>query len=139
MDTGCEECVAPEAISSAPLNPSEGSRRNQTFSCADGGVIPNRGEKVFVMHPEHAEHPFTARFQITDVTKALFSVAKIVDQNNEVVFNRQGGYIRSLANGERTWFEREGNTYVMHWWAQEASQQQQQPQQRQAPFPRQDG
>ena len=52
VDTGSTVCVALANISKAPVQESEGSRRGQTFTSADGGAIPNKGERVLVMQPE---------------------------------------------------------------------------------------
>ena len=99
--------------------PSKGSSQGQTFSCADGGVIKNMGEKTVTMYPENTELSFGAKFQITDVTKALLSVAKIADQEKEITFTKTGGWIWDSKSDEYVWFPREGNTYMLHWWTKE--------------------
>ena len=43
----------------------------------------------------------------------LASVAGFCDANNEVIFRKHGGIIRSLGNGEITPFRRHGNIYLM--------------------------
>ena len=48
--------------------------------------------------------------QITDVNKALMSVAKIGDAGHTVVFRHDGGVIRNNSSGEETQFRRE-NVY----------------------------
>ena len=45
VDTGAEESVAPDSVAKAQLRPSSGSRKGQTFCSADGGVLPNMGDK----------------------------------------------------------------------------------------------
>ena len=122
VDTGAEESVAPESVAKAQLRPSSGSRKGQTFCAADGGVLPNVGEKSLVIHPEHARQSFKATYQITEVTKPLMSVAKMTDNGLEVTFTKTGGYITNAATGEtEVWFPREGNLYFMHQWIQEDS------------------
>ena len=101
------------------MQESEGSRRGQTFSTADGGIIKNQGEKTAVLHPEHSQQAFRAKYQITDVTKPLNSVGKVCDQRNQVLFTSTGGYVIDEETGESTWFPREGNIYVMHSWVKE--------------------
>ena len=51
--------------------------------------------------------------QITDVNRALMSVAKICDAGHTVVFKPDGGVIKNNQTGEETKFWRESNVYRM--------------------------
>ena len=51
--------------------------------------------------------------QITDVNRALMSVAKICDAGHTVTFTDKGGVIRNHQSGEETVFRREQNVYRM--------------------------
>ena len=55
--------------------------------------------------------------QITDgVQRALFSVAKITDRGNRVVFGRGGGVIHNLNTDALTPFKRVGGIYALDLW-----------------------
>ena len=55
-------------------------------------------------------------------TKPLLSVAKMTDNNLDLLFTKIGGYmINSLTGESEAWFPRQGNLYHMHQWVQEDS------------------
>ena len=55
--------------------------------------------------------------QITDgVKRALFSVAKICDRGNRVIFGQGGGVIHNLATQQLTPFRRTGGIYALDLW-----------------------
>ena len=122
VDAGAEESVAPPSIASAPTRPSKGSTQGQTFCAADGGVMPNMGEKALVVTPEFSNKDYQMVYQITDVTKPLLSVAKMTDNNLDILFIKDGGYVIDAQSGEsEAWFPRQGNLYLMNQWLQEDS------------------
>ena len=49
--------------------------------------------------------------QVTDVHRPLMSVSRICDRGNRVVFDSQGGYIKSLTTGEKIHVRRDHNVY----------------------------
>ena len=51
-------------------------------------------------------------FQIAKITRPLMSVSRICDKGNVVVFMHEDGFIQNLA-GDRTFFRRENNVYMM--------------------------
>ena len=51
--------------------------------------------------------------QVTDVNRALMSVARICDAGKTVMFKSDGGIIRNNTSGEETRFRRENNVYRM--------------------------
>ena len=55
----------------------------------------------------------TMNMQVTDVNRALMSVAKICDAGHTVTFTHDGGVIRNNQSGEETKFRRENNVYRM--------------------------
>ena len=55
-------------------------------------------------------------FQIADVSKPLVSVSTICERGNRVVFGKGGGYIHSLASGNKTPFYRQNGIYVLEMW-----------------------
>ena len=77
---------------------------------ANGNTMANRGKKV--LHVFTKEGQFKRmNMQVTEVNKALMSVAKICDAGHTVVFKRDGGLIRNDTSGEETKFRRENNVY----------------------------
>ena len=54
--------------------------------------------------------------QVTEVKKALLSVAKIVQAGNRVVFENNHNYIENTANGKRIPIEQRNGSYVMKVW-----------------------
>ena len=59
-------------------------------------------------------HNITA--QVTDVHKALLSVAKTVKAGNRVVFDEKGSYIESKKDGTRTPIEWSNGGYALKVW-----------------------
>ena len=49
--------------------------------------------------------------QITNVNRALMSVAKVCDAGHTVLFTKKGGTIKNEKSGELTHFRRENNVY----------------------------
>ena len=87
VDSGATETVVGlDMLSSVELKDSEGSRKGVKYEVADGTLIPNVGEKRFVVEGEEGyERKMTA--QVCDVNKALLSVSKMVKAGNKVVFD----------------------------------------------------
>ena len=80
------------------------------YVAANGSTMANHGKKV--LHVCTREGQFKRmNMQVTDVNKALMSVAKICDAGHTVVFRRDGGMIRNDTSGEETMFRRENNVY----------------------------
>ena len=52
-------------------------------------------------------------FQVTDVTKALGSVSKIVANGNKVVFDGSGSFIENKRSRERLWMREDNGVYVL--------------------------
>ena len=85
---------------------SEGSRNGKHYVTAGGQRIPNIGEQRV---------PFTTtegcrtavKWQNADVPKPLLGVSRTCDAGHDVIFNKRGGYIKHLASGSTTRFERE--------------------------------
>ena len=74
--------------------------------------MPNRGRKVVQVKTQEGQNR-QMNMQITDVNRALMSVAKICDAGHTVMFKADGGVIRNNKTGEETRFRRENNVYRM--------------------------
>ena len=62
----------------------------------------------------HGGQTKTMNMQVTDVSKALMSVARICDAGHIVVSRPEGGVTRSNKTGDETKLSRENNVYTMH-------------------------
>ena len=66
-------------------------------------------------------------FQVTGVTRPLYSVGEITDRGNRVVFGKNGGVIQNLRTGKLTPFKRSGGVYELDFYIPEDATTQQQP------------
>ena len=109
--SGAGENVMPGYM--APSTPvTESKEAGVMYTAANGDMMPNRGCKR-VKVTTHEGQLRTMNMQITDVNRALMSVAKICDAGHTVTFNHTGGVIRNNQSGEETKFRRENNVYRM--------------------------
>jgi hypothetical protein len=111
IDSGASEnVIAENMVPNVEVKPSQGSKEGVQYITANGGVMPNRGEKeVKVITGEG--HKCMLKMQVTDVKKPLMSVARICDAGHNVVFTKGGGYIEHVTTGQRTKFVRIDNVY----------------------------
>ena len=56
--------------------------------------------------------------QVTDVTKTLLSVSKMIYARNKVVFQKGSSYIENLESGSRTPSIEDGHVDKLHVWSQ---------------------
>ena len=95
----------------APNTPVQQSQEaGVVYTAANGDTMPNRGRKVVKVTTNEGQMK-SMNMQITDVNRALMSVAKICDAGHTVVFRRDGDLIRNDTSGEETMFRRENNVY----------------------------
>ena len=112
LDSGAAESVAPSSVAPwVEVRESIGSKNGQTYQSASGTKIANQGEKKLQVVTEEGIEA-EATFQIADVTRPLSAVSKICDKGNMVVFTHEGGFIQNHL-GNRTFFRRENNVYMM--------------------------
>ena len=82
IDSGAAETVMPtDWFTRHELKETEESRRGQFYVCAGGREIPNYGERTLTLDWSSIRN---MTFQVTDVTKALGSVSKIVAHGNKM-------------------------------------------------------
>ena len=118
VDSGASDHVANKAAAPhVPIKPSVGSIKGQNFIAANGDRVPNEGEQeLHVVTEEGATSNMVV--QVTDVKKPLFSVTKLCDRGNRVIFGRGGGVIHNLATNRLTPFRRKGGVYMIDLWVQ---------------------
>ena len=80
--------------------------RSDTHECM-WRKLPNLGQKQLKVWTNEGKLA-VATFQCANVTRPLCSVSKICDHGSRVVFEGQGGFIKS-PNGARTSSKRENN------------------------------
>ena len=108
IDSGAaEHVVGPRDLPHIPVGP---CRRHVQYTMANGQKASNRGEQ-HVMAITQDGHEIAFKAQVTDVHRPLMSVSRICDKGNRVVFESDGGYIESLATGEKIHVRRDHNVY----------------------------
>ena len=109
IDSGAGENVMPGHL--APNTPvTESTESGTMYTAANGDMMPNRGCKRVKVRTQEGQLR-TMNMQVTDVNRALLSVAKICDTGHTVTFTSEGGTIRNTKSGEETKFRRENNVY----------------------------
>ena len=102
IDSGAAETVLPtDWFTGHELKETEESRGGQFYVCAGGKEIPNYGERTLTLSTLDWSSVRNMTFQVTDVTKALGSVSKIVANGNKVVFDESGSFIENKRSRER--------------------------------------
>ena len=82
------------------------------YEVADGSYIEHLGEKnCTAVTDAGLEHHMTA--QVTDVSKALLSVSKLVSKGCRVVFVEDSSYIENKSSGDWVPLEQRHGMYVL--------------------------
>ena len=114
IDSGAAETVLPtDWFTGHELKETEESRGGQFYVCAGGKEIPNYGERTLTLSTLDWSSVRNMTFQVTDVTKALGSVSKIVANGNKVVLDGSGSFIENKRSRERLWMREENGVYVL--------------------------
>ena len=114
IDSGAAETVLPvDWFTEHKLRETQESRGGQFYVCAGGKEIPNYGERTLTLSTLDWSSVRNMTFQVTDVTKALGSVSKIVAHGNKVVFDESGSFIENKRSRERLWMREENGVYVL--------------------------
>ena len=113
IDSGAETVLPTDWFTGHELRETEESRGGQFYVCAGGREIPNYGERTLTLSTSDLSSVRNMTFQVTDVTKALGSVSKIVANGNKVVFDESGSFIEDKRSRERLWMREENGVYVL--------------------------
>ena len=119
VDSGAADHVSNDKVGhGVTIRETEASKRGMNYRVANGAPIPNRGETVLRgVTDDGTPLGFTA--QITDVTKTLCSVSKMVSAGNRVVFDdAEGNYIMNKKTGHKTYMEKHNGVYKVTMWRQ---------------------
>ena len=90
---------------------SEMSRAGCSFRGADGGKIANHGQVLLNLLAPDSEghgHKILSKFEVADVTRALWSVGLICDSGLKVTFSKTNAYIKDPEDNELCVFTRSG-------------------------------
>ena len=116
VDSGAVDWVAPPHVAAAvERRENNASRNGMYYRAANGGQLPNMGEKVIDGLTDDWEKA-KVTVQVAEVTKVLGSVSKICEAGNRVVFDEGGSYIESKSTGRRTKLEKDKGVYCMCLW-----------------------
>ena len=114
IDSGAAETVMPtDWFTGHEMKETEESRGGQFYVCAGGKEITNYGERTLTLSTLDWSSIRNMTFQVTDVTKALGSVSKIVANGNKVVFDGSGRFIENKRSRERLWMREDNGVYVL--------------------------
>ena len=115
VDSGAMDSVLPTSMfPKIPLQESEGSRKGGGFKVANGGRIPNRGQKV-VKFKTGAGQSRKVLFQVSDVTRPLISVSKIKRAGNDVHLDSNPRIVHK-GSGEITPLIEKDGLHVLEMW-----------------------
>ena len=113
VDSGASENVMPNHLApGTPVEHSEEQDKGTLYVAANGDLRPNRGKKNVPITTKEGQQR-KINMQITDVNRALLSVAKVCDAGHTVTFTSKGGTIHNIETGEKTAFVRDRNVYRM--------------------------
>ena len=118
MDSGAGECVCgPQHFQGIETQTDpERAGAGTEYICADGGRIPNMGEKLVCGLSEEGSK-LSINFQVTTVDKPLIAVSKLTAAGHQVWFGKQHGVITHGVTGKTTTFEKKNGVYVLRVWA----------------------
>jgi hypothetical protein len=117
VDSGAVDSVTNDRTAPwIPIQQTAASRSGMKYTVADGRTVLNRGQQKFCGTTEDGL-PIDMGIQITDVCKTLFSVRKIKEAGNIVIFGaEEGDMIINKRSGSRTKIEDNGKDYQLSIW-----------------------
>ena len=112
LDSGAADHVVAQADApSYELKESPGSKAGACFVAANGERIPNQGKVD--LHLKLGDTPITSTFQVSKISRPLWSVGRACDAGYTVTFNKDGAQIHHLASGKKVGdFSRRQGMYV---------------------------
>ena len=85
------------------------------YVCADGGRIPNLGEKAINGLSEEGQK-LAIKFQVTNVDRPLIAVSKLTSAGHDVWFGETHGVITHGVTGKHRTFIKKDSVYVLKVW-----------------------
>ena len=116
IDSGAAESVMPkDMLPNEPAVEGKAKKNGVRYVAANGAKMENMGEKKAKFKIDGSQAVNGITFQVTDVSKPLASVSRILDKGNRVVFSRgpEGSYIENEVTGEWMPIKEERGTFVI--------------------------
>ena len=112
MDSGaCEHVVDAAMTPGYCVEESPESKAGACFVAANGERMPNKGEVKLQL--KSGVHPITSTFQVSTISKPLWSVGKICDSGYEVRFTKDGAHVLHPGSGKQVGqFSRKRGLYM---------------------------
>lgn len=118
VDSGAVATVIPpNAVQGIAIMPSVASKAGHCYHTADGGEIPNLGEKHLRGCTEDLQ-ACNITAQVADVMMPLLSVACVSEQGNTFHFGARSGYIQHVKSGRMTKLTKRGKLYYLRMWVE---------------------
>ena len=116
LDSGAgAHVINKKACPGCEIQESEMSKAGAAFLAADGGRMKNYGEVKFnLMSPDSqgGAHRITSKFEVADVTRALWSVGLICDSGLSVKFTSERAWVLDPSGRELCVFHRTNGLYI---------------------------
>jgi hypothetical protein len=114
IDSGAEESVWPQGLLREEKTVMTG--RVRKFVAANGTPMLHHGEKVVKFKQGDKGEMASMTFQVSDVTKPLASVARIVERGNIVQFgtDKEECFIKNKKTGRKIPIDRERGSFVLN-------------------------
>ncbi len=115
IDSGAAESVMPkDSFPHFPFMPADRYKSQAKYVAANGSRMGNYGQKRVPFKMKGGDGDQSIVFQVTDVTKPLAAVSRIVEKGNVVQFGPkpEDNFIRS-ESGKKIPIRRERGTYVI--------------------------
>ena len=120
---GAFDTVMPrKMLEHVALEPSEMSRQGLEYEAANGGALPNLGQRRLDCMTPGSNFAKDITFQVADVHKPLLSVSKLADINYVCRVDTEGGWLEDRERGEWIPVRREGSLYVLKMWVRARSE-----------------
>jgi hypothetical protein len=121
LDSGAGECVCGPQHFPGVDTRADANRAGAgvEYICADGGRIPNLGEKAVGGLSDEGQK-LAIVFQVANVDRPLIAVSKLTAAGHDVWFGRTHGVITNGTTGHSTTFFKKNGVYVLKVWTPRA-------------------
>ena len=107
-----ELVVSDEMLTRVTTVEGEAMKKGVQYEVADGTLIPNLGEKKFIVVSDNGVAR-QMRAQVCEVNKAFLSVHRVVQAGNRVAFASSGSYVEDETVGETMELIEKGGMYML--------------------------
>ena len=117
IDSGACETVMPVSLCPGiEVVDSPQSLEGVEYEVANGGIIPNLGERRCLLMTPGSEVCKRIVFQVADVHKTLMSVSRVADMGYNCHLGKTGGCLEDAQTGERIPLTRKDDLYYFKTW-----------------------